>query len=575
MRVRATASGSFQSNAIGQVELSCTPPGLSIGLFGVGSYADGYATAALTHGTRFTLPYASVRVARSQGAQLYLELDSPTFPHDRLVLTQFSPGPGVPILELRRRRLILHVCALSVAAMACLAATILAPTHPSETLAWGALGYGALAGCLVLALGFALDQSLFVRPPSEALTREAFVRELSHYVPHLVVTDLAPQRRVRKIPDLTTLLPRSAAGIGLLLAATVLTALVTGERLLLRKTIAEETYAARGLVATSPIAPASPTPASAPPTPSSAPDRAIVHSQPSSPAPASPTMEAAPLERRCLCDRADSQLWKSPIPRLSTLLIERRSLPLKNYVRTQLEVGVVNNGDAPINDLTIHVQFYERKGVELRPTKERPLYFEGPLSPGAAIKWSTEARGTDFEIIAPDLGSLGPNGDGSAPREAFVTLLEANHRPVRLHAARLLSFLGDPGAREAALHLKDAMRSAEAPYLRRILMATGETRVCDIELRQDPEPSVGACVYNASENPQANLGVQLNALSHSLDAAHPLADPPELLAQQKWTLPGEVPKQSGVYVRVPLPAGPYHDPGVSIEVVADRFDLLD
>src|SRR5690606_22003686 len=223
--------------------------------------------------------------------------------------------------------------------------------------------------------------------------------------------------------------------------------------------------------------------------------------------------DVATVERRCICDRADSQLWKQPIPKLSALLLERRALPRKSYTKTEAQIAVVNNSDTPINEITLHVRFYEPRGKEMVPTKERPLYFEGPLSPGEAIKWTTEARGTDFEILVPDLGTLGPNGDGAARVETFVKLLDANHRPVRLHAARMLSFLGDSRAREAALHLKDAMRAAEAPYLRRILAATGETRVCDIDEDRDTTSTLGACVYNATSAPQEGLGVQLNALS--------------------------------------------------------------
>jgi hypothetical protein len=283
----------------------------------------------------------------------------------------------------------------------------------------------------------------------------------------------------------------------------------------------------------------------------------------------------AKSERNCVCDRADSELWKNPIPRLSSLLIERRAIVLPSYTRTELEVAVINNGDSPIDDITLHVQFYERRGKERRATKERPLYFEGPLRPGEAVKWSTKARGTEFEIATPDLGVLGPGGTGAASAAAFVKLLDANHRPVRLHAARLLSFLGDSRAREAALHLKDAMRAAEAPYLRRLLVATGTTRICDVEVRKGSASTVGACVYNAAEQAQAGLGLQVNELSASLDVDHPLADPPELVYFEKWKVDDTIEPQAGKYVRVTLPANFLKESNHSLEVMADRFDLLD
>jgi hypothetical protein len=152
---------------------------------------------------------------------------------------------------------------------------------------------------------------------------------------------------------------------------------------------------------------------------------------------------------------------------------------------------------------------------------------------------------------------------------------DANHRPVRLHAARLLSYLGDARAREGALELKDAMRAAEAPYLRRILAATGDTRICDVELRKDDQTTVGVCVYNAADEDKDGLGVQLNALAGALDVDHPLADPPSLSGQQKWQVPGRVNAHSGRYVRVPLPGGFLSQEGSTLEVTADRYDLLD
>ncbi len=571
MRVRATATGTSQSNAIGQVELSCTPGGLALGLFGVGAYSEGYATGALTHGTRFTVPYSGIRSVRVQGDNVQLELEAPGLPHDRLTLSRFTAGPGVAPLELRKRRLILQFAALSIAALATLAGSMLAPSRPSQWLAWGALGYGLTAGAIVLALGFSLDHSLFVRPPGEEAARQAFLGELSLHFPAIVYRDGPPARKKKKeLPDFTSFLPRTAVAVGVTLAATVLTALVSGQRLLGEQESSRRTASRveaefeheRESVPTSP-----PSPAPTQPLPPTRTDDA----EPSRPKIA-PTDDAVAIERRCICDRADSQLWKQPIPKLSGLLLERRAIPLKSYTKTEAQIAIVNNSDTPIDEITLHVQFYEPRGKKMVPTKERPLYFEGPLRPGEAIKWTTEARGTEFSISVPDLGTLGQSGVGAAQSAEFVKLLDANHRPVRLHAARMLSFLGDSRAREAALKLKDAMRAAEAPYLRRILAATGETRVCDVETAGAGAATVGACIYNATSAPKDDLGVQLNTLSGPLDVSHPLADPPAIVDQRKWTIPEKVPANSGVYVRVPSPA---IDEKQTIEVTADRYDLLD
>jgi hypothetical protein len=256
-------------------------------------------------------------------------------------------------------------------------------------------------------------------------------------------------------------------------------------------------------------------------------------------------------------------------------LIEQRAIHLKSFTKTELKVAVVNNSDAPIDEITIHVLFFERRGSLRVPTQERPLYFEGPLAPGAAIKWTTEARGTEFELAIADLGNLGPNGDGAAPGAAFMDLLKAHHRPVRLHAARLLSYLGDPRAREAALELKDAMRSSEGPYLRRVLSATGDTRVCDIETEVGASPRLGVCVYNASSAALEGLGIQVDSLAGSLEVDHPLSDPPSVTVSQKWQVPGRFAAQAGRFVRVPIPSSFLSDKTSTLEVIADRYDLLD
>lgn len=582
MRVRAIATASTEANAIGSVELECAPNGLAIGLFGLGAYQEGYTPGTLAQGTRTTVPYSAIERVTTAADGVLLELDWPTFPHDRLHLTRFSVGSGVPLHELRRRRMILHIVAGSVAVSAAVAAAVLSPARPTETIAVGALAYAALAAVVTVGLGFALDHHFFARPPGAEAVQAAFAQDLAQYVagvrrsPDNVAKAPRPSE-----PALAGWVPRVAAFVGMAVATVVLTAVVSGQRLLVRERAQAELASEPRVQNVS---------AAVPPTEAQAseaekrPSTREAHQAPPPPPAESKAGERArapssagvlsPL-KRCLCDRADSQLWSEPIPVLSALLLEKRTVPRKNHLRLYLEVAVVNNGDTPIEDLTIHVQFSERppEGGEARHTAERPLYFEGPLAPGQAIKWSTEARGTDFEIQAPDLGALGPNGEGSASANALAQLLDANHRPVRLHAARLLSYVGDPRGRAGALALKDALRAAEGPYLRRVLAATDDVRVCDIDRGVPGE--VGVCVYNAGDEEKRDLGVEVTSLRGSLDTSHPLAHPPELTAAAKWKVDGVFPAQAGVYVRAPLPPGFLPDKLHTIEVTADRFDLLD
>jgi hypothetical protein len=573
MRIYATARADSASNAVGQVELECTLAGLVVGLFGLGSYSEGYVPGLPVRGTRLVVPWSDVKTARAFDDELYVEFSHPALPHDRLTLTRFVHGPGVPAAELRRRRLLLHLGALGVAFAAALCTAFLSPPIDGQSAAWGALGYGVVAAAVVLAFGYAFDQRLFLRPPGEEETRARFLAELERFFPGFVRGD-APPRPTRPFewPNLAGFVPRTTALVGITLAAAILTALASGRRLLgTTPSLAQRAGAGE------PVSAMAEEPASAQNVSNAAPAPAP------SPAPVEPTEEAeaeAPksadavsIERRCACDRADSLLWPQALPRLTTLLLERRAIRLRSYTRTEVEVAVVNNGDAPLSEITLLVQFSEEQGGKPVPTKDRPLYFEGPLLPGQAIKWSTEARGTDFTIASPDVGALGPNGEGAAPADAFFTLSSsANHRPVRLHAARMLGYLGDPRARDAALGLKDALRSQEAPYLRRVLAALGDTRTCDVELARD---SVGACVFNAGSEAHSGLGLQLQVLDGSLNVDQPLADPPERLRERKWQVPGELGAQAGVYVRVPLSGEFVGVQRPSLEVLADRYDLLE
>ena len=75
MKVRATAVAEGRANAIGTVELECTPHGLAVAYLGVGSFQQDYAPAALTMGTLVTVPWSKVEAARVEGDQMFLGID--------------------------------------------------------------------------------------------------------------------------------------------------------------------------------------------------------------------------------------------------------------------------------------------------------------------------------------------------------------------------------------------------------------------------------------------------------------------------------------------------------------------
>src|SRR5688572_15610753 len=96
MRVRAVAAPSSQSNAIGTLELECTPEGLRLIHLGISAYREGYAPAAVTRGTSVFAPWLAVEEVRVGEQHVFLGLAPSVSPHSRLCLTHFSQGAELP-----------------------------------------------------------------------------------------------------------------------------------------------------------------------------------------------------------------------------------------------------------------------------------------------------------------------------------------------------------------------------------------------------------------------------------------------------------------------------------------------
>lgn len=584
MRIRATASATARSNAVGTVELECTAHGLVVGLFGVGSFSDGYAPAALATGAQIVVPWAALRTARADGDQVFLELDVPTLPHKRFTLTEFATGDTVHPRELRKQRLLLQLAALGVGALASLLAAAVVPRLEARSTASLTLGVGLAAALCVLATGYFFDRRLLGGSVPEHAVRAAFLGELEIHFPSLMRSPTAPlaPARQRPLPNLAGFLPRTAAAIAVTLTAGIITALLGGRHLLLPAPQAVTVAAlapqeiADGAPETSDVIEPLGQPAGAVPERAAEGTTAEGAAAKAAPDPAASAGELRTLSR-CVCERATSPLWSEPIPVLSVLLLDERKVQKRNHTRTSLEIAIVNNGRDSLRELTVHVSFFEGQGKEREQTKVRPLYFEGPLEPGQAIKWTTEARGTEWKIEPPNFGEISPDAEGTAPAAAFRELLSAKNRPVRLHAARMLAFLGDPEAQKATLQLKDALRSAEAAYLRRLQDALAAVRVCHLNVSgKGATRSVQACVYNSTDEDRDGLGVQLVALDKSLEVSRPLEQPPALLGDRKWPLPVALPAQSGAMISVPVDLEALGATQArAFEMSADRFDLLD
>jgi hypothetical protein len=583
VKVRAVALASERSNAIGTVELECTPHGLMLVHLGVGAFSEDYAPAALTSGTRVLVPWAAFDQATVEGERLFLAFDPVLSPHHRLLLANFSSGRSAEPSAIRRQRAVVRAGAFAFALLGGAVAALLAGrlTGAGPALAIGAAVAGALA---VLLVGLLTDRLIaYGGVPPEGV-REAFTFELDNYLPALGRAAEPPAKKLKPLTlaELQGFLPRTTFAIVVTLTASGLAALLLA-RYALDDEPARASDAARERRAAAPDeaedVPRAPAPPRVRPRPAAPPAASAAVA----PAPASAAQGAVALGDPCRCARADSLLWADPIPRLSVLVLKQRvragrGAPAHESVRkkyTDVDIAVVNNGSTPIDEVALLVLFYEKeRGSERRnQVANRPLFYEGPLLPGQAIKWGTDAEGTEIEVQAPAFGSLAPEGESVAPSDRFAELLVANHRPVRLHAAMMLAYLGDRRAKEGILKLREALREDEAPYLGRLLQATSEVRVCRLNVREDGAGGeVSGCLFNTQAEPRKDLGVKLRGLDAPVVHGDPVGAPPNLLLEQILSVPGEVPAQTGVAFKGRFASG--SGAPAAWEAVADRVDLL-
>lgn len=579
------AKSSERSNAAGAVELECAEPGLLLGYRGVFALSDGYIPGAVATGSDLLVPWTSVTQSALEGEELFLEVDASLTPLNRLCLTGFSAGEEqLPPDESRRRRLVVRIASGGLAftaALAAFAGARGAGATPSLSLSVSAALLTALA---VLAVGFWADR--FVATPVPRLTgdlaRELFVAELSRFRPAFTRAPAAPPpARPPLVFYFERLIPRTTAAIVITLSAALLGTLLTTRVIVLD----EGTSRRSARVGSEPADDASDE--SAPPVAARGPEAAAVapaalkSKAAVAPSPTPPPAgNAVQLGETCRCVRSDSALWQEPIPRLSLLVLGQRVRKgrgedenrRKKYL--EVELGIVNNGKTDVPEVSLLVEFFERDpppSNKRYSVSTRPLFYEGPLRPAQAIKWSVEAQGVEFEVHNPVPGNVGPFGDDAAPSNLFAELLSANHRPVRLHAAMMLTFLSDPRARDAVLELREALREDEAPYLNRLIVAQAPVKVCKLEV-EPARQSGKACLFNSSNEAKKDWGLRVRALAAEVSHGDPIGQPPEVKVESSYHVPGELAPNEGRVATFGFDAR--GERVETFEAFADRYDLL-
>ena len=584
MKFQAIAMASERSNAVGTVELECAPMGLSLLYLGVAGFSQGYVPVTQTtqkESEKLLVPWPQLAEASVDGEQVFLALDPKLSPLNRLCLVNFSSGNTGHHHKLYRRRLLVRLATVGAALSGALIASAAAFRLAPGTTAIGAFGIALATAVLLCGLGFFADQLLKSGGLEGALAREAFVADLSGFLPNLVRSPLAPAPSSSKSTPLATfqgLLPRTTAAIVMSLTAATLSFVLMMQWLLTTDHAHELAAHAPRLADQRQLAAREPLPA----VPSGTATSAPAIREPATASSSPPRTVVTDAASACRCRRSDSLLWRDPIPQLSVLTLSRHvrrgreedERKDKNY--TEAVIGIVNNSSDPLRDVALSVEFFERDpppSSKRYSTAIRPLFFEGPLLPGQAIKWDVEARGSELEVHNPLTGNVGVEGENAAPTNLLAELLHAHNRPVRMHGAMLLAFFGDPRAKDAILELREALREDEAPYLDRLLQAVAPVHVCALKVSEYGDSrSVSACVFNASKEPQRDLGLRLRALDGGALSESPSGPPPTVLAEATVPVPGALSPDTGS--RIDSDFALADAKPVFFEAFADRIDLL-
>jgi len=567
MRFSATAVASTRSNAVGAVEVECGTSGLTLNFLGVSAFRNDYAPAALTTGHELLVPWARLLQARAAGSQLYLELDPTLAPHNRLTLTSFQAVVPAAFKELRRQRWIVFTAVLSIALCFGVAAMVVGWRTGSVTPA-SALLVCLVGTAVILGLGLTTHRRLAFSPIDSEAARLIFLAELERYFAGFFRSATGPAAAHQRfqLPTFQGALPRTTLAIVITLTAASL-AMVLSWRWLLtgRPSQAEDARLPAN------EAPLFGTPTSTRVTEDArgrTPEAPKVQPKPN---PAEPDVRVGPS---CRCLRRSSALWDQPIERMSILALSEKGKTKGRKSLLLVDVGIVNNGNEPLSEISLTVRFFDGQGKERHFTEDKVLYYAGPLGAGKAIKWKVEGEGSEFEVDNPIPGDIGTGSDEAAPADRFFELLAANHRPVRMHAAMMLAYLGDPRAKEAILKLRDALRDNEAPYLQRLVWAQSSVLVCDTTVHNaNGQRTVSACVFNTADTGAKDMALRWRALQTPVSYKRPIAQPPLVLGEITVRLEAELQPKSGTVIEAPF-ALENVEPSTQFEVYADRVDLL-
>ena len=579
--MRAIAIASEQYNTVGTVELECAAQGLVLTYVDTVRVMPDGAPIAFEPWQQVTIEWSRLRHATQAGAALSLEFELPTSGLQRCLLVHFSTGPAETHQELQQKRLLFRLWTVGSSVVLASAIALASPRVSPQLGPWLGLFGGLAFAAILMAIGFTAEQFIATGGRHSKLLGEQFINDLIAFVPAVSQEPLKLPVKQFVWPRLDGLLPRTTLAIALTLAGALLAALIMFRWVSSNQNSSPEPP----MNLDSNIGPRNLAAEESPKVP-----EPISESRPKQVAAAPVTDTATPIERPapsaasvrltgpCDCQRADSLLWSQPIPRVSLIVLASRKSTRRNHDHIELEFAAINNSDREISELTSMVEFFVQDpppSSKLVSVSTRAVYFQGPLQPGEAIKWHVDADGTTFRIhpVAengnPIAGSIEENGSNAASTNAVAKLLKAHNRPVRLHGAMLLAFLRDPRAREAAVELGDSLRDSESGYLRRLMEALAEIRVCRVQVSgTGAHRRVIGCVFNTSNTPRTPVEVMVRALDATVSNSDPVGAPPQVISEKSALLPGSLLAQGGVFAQIDIDFAGMDQTPAAFEVTA-------
>lgn len=552
--IRAVAVAHETANAVGTVELSCSPEGLRLHFVRISAWSEGYVPYPSTVSQNVVVPYDRVaRVVIDPDGLVQLVVDPSTTPYNRLVLAGLVHDASFDHIVSHRKRLRIErnvsIAALVAWIPVTLALSALFPSLSPVLIAGLAL---TLSG-IVHTLRGELASRLVLFNAGSAMVRDELLAELSLALgPGRVREQLASSAPVAAAApadanDADAAEPGSLRGLlftaGVAAAAAAI-AILVGRSLLVSAPEPQAANADPWVAVSGTTLPAAQLPASAAPI---APD-------PAKPKPALPA---------CVCERADSPLWRDGIPRLSVVARNRPGPTSPERPSMYPEIAVVNNTADDLKDVVLTVDFLLGGGPGKKPRvlDTKDLFWEGRLGPGKAVKWRVKGRGDDYRVKSFIAGTLGDPGTKPAPADSFYELSTTARTPaVRVHGVKMLAWLGDSRVAEVLDKLKKDGREELGDTLDQIAEASRPLRACAVRanpaLDQDRTLRVEACVFNAGTEGKESPLVTVRSRRD------------DQIRESRWTVDTTIAPGSGVLTSgtVDMPDGDQGDIQVDLAV---------